>query len=317
MVNIKRHDSAFKWLISSLANDFFDHYYPQFKIGRIQSLDKEFIEKYDALKNDIDGDLFLALVVETPDGPQNVVIVIEHKSRREDVGRQLFTYACYAWLLRREPVWTVAFFTDDTYWRDEHTSGTFCYSFNREGKQHHRFDIIKINDEKSSDLVAQKSLFCKILALKADDRGCNREALLRQLIRAVVEMGDSLSEDLKLLIDRFILEYSKVPEPRVEAIKKEEHMSFPAATITEFYIQEGEARGEARGLAKGEARGLAKGEARGLAKGLAKALVRQMTKKFGDVPDQVINKINAADIQQLEVWTDNILDATTLDQVFA
>jgi predicted transposase YdaD len=68
--------------------------------------------------------------------------------------------------------------------------------------------------------------------------------------------------------------------------------------------------------AEGEAKGLAKGLAKGVGKGEARVLVRQLTRKFGPVPDAVRERIDTASLEQLEIWTDRVLDAATLDEVF-
>jgi Domain of unknown function (DUF4351) len=60
----------------------------------------------------------------------------------------------------------------------------------------------------------------------------------------------------------------------------------------------------------------AEGEAKGLGKGAARVLVRQLTRKFGPVPDTVRERINAAPIEQLDVWCERVLDAKRLDEVF-
>jgi hypothetical protein len=57
--------------------------------------------------------------------------------------------------------------------------------------------------------------------------------------------------------------------------------------------------------------------AEGRAKGAARILMRQLTRKFGWVPDRVRERINAASIEQLEVWCERVLDAETLDEVFS
>jgi predicted transposase YdaD len=63
--------------------------------------------------------------------------------------------------------------------------------------------------------------------------------------------------------------------------------------------------------------GRQEGEQLGILKGTAKTLLRQMTKRFGPQPDVVASRIQSADERTLEKWTDRILDATTLDDVFA
>ena len=79
-------------------------------------------------------------------------------------------------------------------------------------------------------------------------------------------------------------------------------------TIMEKLRAEGEAKGEARGLAKGEARGLAKGE--------AKSLIRLLERRFGPLPAAVKARVDGADLDQLDVWIDRVLDAKNLNAVF-
>jgi predicted transposase YdaD len=68
--------------------------------------------------------------------------------------------------------------------------------------------------------------------------------------------------------------------------------------------------------AEGRAEGEAKGRAEGRAEGAARLLVRQLGRRFGAVPDGVRKRIDAASLEQLEAWSDRVLDAATLDDVF-
>ncbi len=62
MINPKSHDSLFKWLITAFTREFFKHYFPDITIGEYSFIDKEFISKYETLKESLKGDLFLAMV---------------------------------------------------------------------------------------------------------------------------------------------------------------------------------------------------------------------------------------------------------------
>jgi hypothetical protein len=251
MANPKTHDPLAKWLIASFIREFFAHYFPNRKIGRYTFLDKEFISKYEALKESIKDDLFILMEVEIEGIVCEVFIQIEHKSDREDVSMRLFEYFCYAWLLKKRPVWSIAFYTDDAVWRKK-VPDSFWYAFSEgKGKQHCHFDVIKVKDEKSSDLMKKHSLLCKLLALKADDRGVDREELIKEIYRDVVNMKEELNNDRKLLIAQWIDAYSGINQGRLEQIKKEENMSYVATTISEHYINEGIIIGEGRGKLEG------------------------------------------------------------------
>ena len=93
--------------------------------------------------------------------------------------------------------------------------------------------------------------------------------------------------------------------------------------LAEFAVQVGP---EARELvvttaeqleARGRAKGLAEGQAKGRAEEAARLLKRLLARKFGPVPDHLRARVDTAPLEQLEAWSDQIIDATTLDDVFA
>jgi hypothetical protein len=67
---------------------------------------------------------------------------------------------------------------------------------------------------------------------------------------------------------------------------------------------------------EGEAVGQAKGLAKGLAQGLRRALLTILRRRFGEVPESVVARLQAADAATLEHWLDRALDAAVIDDVF-
>jgi hypothetical protein len=57
--------------------------------------------------------------------------------------------------------------------------------------------------------------------------------------------------------------------------------------------------------------------AEGRKDGEQKILLRQLTVKFGELPDGILQRIRAADDAYLERWAERILVARTIDDVFA
>lgn len=76
-------------------------------------------------------------------------------------------------------------------------------------------------------------------------------------------------------------------------------------------------KGEQVGMRKGEQVGLRKGEQVGIRKGEFAVLLRQLTSKFGPLPAEVVDRLERADVDRLLGWSDRVLTATTLDEVFA
>jgi len=69
-------------------------------------------------------------------------------------------------------------------------------------------------------------------------------------------------------------------------------------------------------MAEGMAEGMAKGKAEGQRLGMAKTLKNQVQRRFGDLPDWAVDRIDRADVAALERWTYRVLDATSLKNVF-
>ena len=299
MSNPKQHDNIFKWLLVAFIDDFFDFFFHELEIREIEIIDKEFVNTYEALKESLRGDLFLVVDVLLNGQRQDIVILIEIQSRRADLSRRLHEYACYAALLRRRPVWCIALFSDDRIWRTRPPDRfPFAWS-SKTGMIEIPYDIIKLKEYESATLIQQRSLLLKLLALKANDAGCHRESLIREIYQAAAENAHLLTNEQKILIERFVSYYAALPEQAVTQIKKEVDMSFVATTLTEHLLNEGEKRGEKRGEARGEKRGEARGEKRGTIKGAMNNL--QELHALGIVPKDIFQARMASLKQQLEV----------------
>ncbi len=60
-----------------------------------------------------------------------------------------------------------------------------------------------------------------------------------------------------------------------------------------------------------------KGIEKGIEKGESLLLQRQLVRRFGALPSEVVAKIGSASAAQLELWGDRVLDAESLEAVFA
>ncbi len=65
-----------------------------------------------------------------------------------------------------------------------------------------------------------------------------------------------------------------------------------------------------------EAKGVRKGRKEGMQKGEAGILLRQMHLKFGKLDAEVLAKIESASAEQLLVWSEHILSAQTVEEMF-
>jgi len=275
-INPKSHDALVKWLITSFTEEFFAHYFPNITIGKYSFIDKEFISKYEALKESLKGDLFLLMEVETDGKIRELAIQIEHQSAKEDISERIFEYLCYVWLLKKKPVWSMVIYTDEAVWKKK-VPDQFCYAFSRENhEQVFRFDVIKIKAEKSSDMIRKHSLLCKLLALKADDTGTDPEFLLHEIYQAVAQMKNGLDHDRLLLIHQWTDFYKKVPDETIGKIRKEVGMEVIETTISEHVFNQGVLHGIMRGKAEGKTEGKAEGKAEGEIRGKIESIREQI-----------------------------------------
>ncbi len=76
-------------------------------------------------------------------------------------------------------------------------------------------------------------------------------------------------------------------------------------TIAQTWMQEGRAEGRAEGRTEGRA------------EGSAALLLRQLERRFGRLPATVRDRVRAATADDLEAWAMAVLDAGSLDAVFA
>lgn len=60
-----------------------------------------------------------------------------------------------------------------------------------------------------------------------------------------------------------------------------------------------------------------KGELKGKQEGKSEFLQRLLVRRFGPLPQQIVQQLTSATTPQLELWGDRMLDARSLADVFA
>ena len=94
------------------------------------------------------------------------------------------------------------------------------------------------------------------------------------------------------------------------------HLKRPEENIVstaERLRREGKAEGKTEGKAEGKAEGKIEGELNGR----AATLQRQLVRRFGPLPKGIEPRLHNGTVAELEHWADRVLDAHTLDEVFA
>ena len=73
---------------------------------------------------------------------------------------------------------------------------------------------------------------------------------------------------------------------------------------------------EEKGIQKGIQKGRQEGRQEGMQKGEAGILLRLMRLKFGEIDARSLAKIESADADQLLIWSEHILSAKTVKEIF-
>ncbi|NGZ07671.1 MAG: DUF4351 domain-containing protein, partial [Magnetococcales bacterium] len=138
-----------------------------------------------------------------------------------------------------------------------------------------------------------------------------------RITRMLYERGFSRQQIIDLF--RFIDWVLSLPEELdnqfwTDLSNFEENKKMPYITSVERI---GEERGRLLGIQIGEQRGIQIGLQKGEQKGQANILTRLLQRRFGPLPDWAQEQISKADSKSLEEWSIQILDAHSLDEVFA
>lgn len=131
-----------------------------------------------------------------------------------------------------------------------------------------------------------------------------------------LDYNSEVRRTLAVWIRSVILRKSKyrVTLPEVTDLKE---LKMTVTNRFDQWTREWEQQGIEKGLEKGLEKGRELGVREGIEKGEALLLQRQLARRFGPLPDAVLQRISNASSTELELWGDRVLDAASLDDVFA
>jgi len=81
-------------------------------------------------------------------------------------------------------------------------------------------------------------------------------------------------------------------------------------------MERGLQEGMQQGIQQGLQQGMQQGMVQGMQQGEIAVMKRLLHKRFGELPEEVELRLHKATPEQLEVWTDRVLDVQTLAEVF-
>lgn len=171
----------------------------------------------------------------------------------------------------------------------------------------YRYRLIDMRLIDCSRLLAHNSPDALVLAILCDFRGRDPQAVVNEIFRRLHTLLPDNPQRLREYID--ILEILSDNRDLKAQIKEAEQMltRIDVERLPSYEI----------GLERGLERGIERGLERGMERGEAYLLRRLLQRKFGDLPPDMEQRIDVAHRTQLETWSDRLLAAQTLAEVFA
>ena len=158
----------------------------------------------------------------------------------------------------------------------------------------------------------------QILALKHPNLLQRKQAKLQTIKILQLERrfaySKELLDDLTRIMDRLIHLPKDLNNEFYKEVKEMGTTTEPR--LISIFDLMARKEGLEEGLEQGLEQGLEKGLERGLTEGQASMLIEQLTYKFGSVTDNIFDLIKSASLEQIRVWSLNLLNAQTIDDVF-
>lgn len=82
------------------------------------------------------------------------------------------------------------------------------------------------------------------------------------------------------------------------------------------WVEQWKREGLEQGLEQGLERGLEQGLEQGQLRGEANLLLRQLARRFGEVPGELEARVHGAGFDELHLWGERVLEASSLAEVF-
>ncbi len=307
------YDSPWKTTIEFFFEDFLAFFYPQAHVGIDWSKGYEFLDKeLEKVVRDAElGRRYVDKLVRvwSQEGePEFVLIHVEVQGQQDsDFAQRMYVYNYRVFDRYQRKVASFAVLADNnTHWRPS----DFCYELwgSRSGLW---FPTVKLLDYQRQWEALTTSLnpFATVVMAHLQARRTANDLPGRlsgkvQLIKQLYQKG--YQREAILALFHFIDWVIELPEELDQAFWQalttfEQENKMP-------YISSVERIGIKKGIEQGIEQGIAQGE--------AKILLQQLAKRFGPLPAWANEKISQANINQLEHWSLQILDAPSLDAVF-
>jgi predicted transposase YdaD len=172
------------------------------------------------------------------------------------------------------------------------------------------YDVVDIRDIDCRELLASPSLEDNLLALLC--RIHDEAEAVGVVLGKVADLDENKRRDA---LER--LEILCSLRPLKAALQSEvERMPITLNLKENPFFQEAFAEGEERGRKEGEERGRQQGREEGRVEGEHRFLSKLLERRFGPLPEAIMERLKTAEPAELERWGVRLLTARSLDEVF-
>lgn len=182
-------------------------------------------------------------------------------------------------------------------------------------------DEIALTD---SDLPDSPNTVAEMIRMeKSPETGALRDSIARLTEQLKAPENDSLRRALAEWIKQ-VLFRKFMPDESFPDINDLDEVKTMLANRVEQWkaqwkaegLQEGIQEGIERGIEQGIEQGIERGIGIGRFRGELAVLERQLTRRFGPLSTEIRQRLHTATLEQVEYWTDRILDAVRIEDVF-
>ncbi len=245
-----------------------------------------------------------------------------------DFARRMFVYNYRIYDSYDRPVASLAVLADDDpAWRPDR------FGYERLGCRHNlQFPVAKLVDHAADEaaLLCNPNPFALVTAAHLYTRRTRRSPIARfdakrRLVRLLYERDWTRQRilDFFSVLDwmmRLPREFEQRLWQDIESIEGERKVKYVTSVerlAIERGLQKGMEQGLEIGIEKGIEQGIEKGIEKGRAQGSASVLLRLLNRRFGPLSPDIIRRLSQSTPEQLEIWAERVLEARTIDEVFA
>ena len=159
------------------------------------------------------------------------------------------------------------------------------------------------------------------------DRRLEQKVEFEEIMKRLKELSDTLNnldKDEILLFKAWFKKIllARLPEEERENIERiideNKEVNIMISNLEKTILQEmkeREKRGIEKGIKKGIKKGIEKGIEKGMERGIGVTVIKLLEKKFGNVPEEYVKKIDGANRQTLMDIVDNIFDIDKIEDL--